>query len=232
MSQAQALYKLQTIDVHILRNQKRLAEIAQALEDNQVVVAAQTQLEKSQNTLKPLQQKVRDVEHEIESTTNKARATEDRLYSGTVKNPKELQDMQNEIASLKKWQSELEDRQLAAMVAVEEAESVVDDAQTQLDSVVSLWEAEHSELLTEKKQLEAEIAEQQSKREGALKDVSADSLKLYNRLRKSKGNQPVALLKGQNCGICGIGITTTIEQQVRRAEELVYCPNCERILCP
>src|SRR5690606_19989334 len=121
----EALYHLQQIDLEILRHRKRLKEIATALGDSAVVQDAQVQLTSAQEQLKPLRTKMRNLETELQTNTQKAKSTEDRLYSGSVKNPKELQDMQLEIDSLKKRNAELEELLLEQMVLVDEAEALV-----------------------------------------------------------------------------------------------------------
>jgi predicted nucleic acid-binding Zn-ribbon protein len=55
----------------------------------------------AQKTLTPLQSRARNLELEIQSTSEKIRLTDQQLYSGKVRNPKELQEMQQEIQSLK-----------------------------------------------------------------------------------------------------------------------------------
>lgn len=230
MSQAEALYHLQVIDLQIIRNQKRLKEIAAALEDNVAVLAAQQQVETAQQTLKPLRTAVRDLELEIQTNSGKAKATEDRLYSGSVKNPKELQDMQNEIAAIKHRNDALEEKLLEVMMMVEEHEAVLAEHEVSLAEAKSESESQHEDLLGERDQLEAEVSTLLEKRKAALVPVTEDSLKMYNTLRKQKANQPMALLNGLSCGVCGIEQTMAIVQDVRRGGKFVPCLNCGRIL--
>ena len=122
MNQGKALYELQQIDLTLIQHNKRLQAIAAQLADNAAVQTAQAAIDDAEAALKPLRTKLRDIELQVQSTRTKRETTEKRLYSGSVTNPKELNDMQNEIASLKKWLSELEDRTLEAMVEVEDAE--------------------------------------------------------------------------------------------------------------
>src|SRR5688572_14994668 len=100
MIQAEALWHLQEIELNLLRHQKRLNEIATILGDDQAVLAAQTLLADAQKALVPLRTKARNFELEIQSNGQKAQQTEQQLYSGKVKNTKEMQDMQSEIAAL------------------------------------------------------------------------------------------------------------------------------------
>lgn len=230
MNQAEALYRLQEIDLTLARRQKRLREITIILEDNKAITEAQVRLNQAQQHLHPLQTSARNLELEIQSNNEKIRATDEQLYSGRVKNPKELQDMQQEIQLLKKRNEELEDRLLATMMAVEEAEAAVSDANAHLQSVQASWENEHGQLLHEGAQIESQIAMLQQQREQALKSVEPDNVILYNNLRAKKHNQPVAVLSGDSCAVCGVEQNLAVVKSVRQGQELVYCRSCGRIL--
>jgi hypothetical protein len=230
MTQAEALYHLQEIDLHIARGVKRLHEIQTALGDDHPVVIAQKALTEARQTLSPLHARSKSLELEIQSNAAKIRATDEQLYSGRVRNPKELQDMQHEIHSLKKRNSELEDTLLETMVAVEGAEAALKTAEAQLQTATSDWNEAHEHLLKEQTDLKAEGQVLQSQREEALKAVSADSLKTYNALRPRKNNQPMALLVGDSCSVCRVEQTRAIVSEVRKEQSLVSCSSCGRIL--
>lgn len=230
MNQPEKLYQLQEIDLNMLRSRQRLQVIAAELGRNEAVQAAQAQVERAQKTLTPLQTRARDLDLEIRSNQEKARLTEENLYSGAVKNPKEMQDMQQEIESLKKRHGELETHMLETMFAVEEAESQLDEAQTQLAAVTKQLEQEHGTLIEEQAQLESRLRQLKTRREEALSGISAESLKIYDTMKPRKNNQPVALMTGNTCGLCGVAQNMMIEREVRQAQKLVYCSNCGRIL--
>ncbi len=230
MAQAEALFNLQKIDLEIIRDRKRLKEIASALEDDEVIFQAQKQVDNAQEQLKPLRTEMKSLELEIQSNTDKSKQSEQRLYSGNVKNPKELQDLQNEIAALKNRNEVLEDRLLEQMMIVEEAESTLEERTGTLETVTSEWEQEHQDLLTEKSNLEAAVERLLEQRTTALKNVHDDNLKLYDKMRKQKANKPISVLSGRTCSVCGVEQTMSIEQEVKRGIELINCNNCERIL--
>lgn len=230
MSQAEALYRLQEIELNLLRSQNRLKEVQAAIENDTALQTARQRVGADENTLSPLRAKMRNLELEIQSNTQKTQSTEERLYSGAVKNPKELQDMQQEIAALRSWHGELENRLLEAMVAVEEAEEALNASRDNLAVVQQRWETEHQDLILEKANLEQQIAALNTQRAKALARVTPENLKTYNALKPRKANQPIAVLQGQSCAVCGIEQTMAIVQDVRRGAALVSCLGCGRIL--
>ncbi len=229
MPQPEALYQLQQIDLKILSHRKRLGEIASALKDRTDIVQAEQAVETARKALAPVRTKSRDLELEIQSNTQKAKAAEDRLYSGKVKSPKELQDMQQEIESLKHRKEQLEEILLETMIAVEEAESALEDSETTLNTITAAWESDHRDLLAEQSDLEQQIENLQQQREKALAPITEESLKRYNSMRKQKANQPISPMRQGSCSVCGMEQTMAVQQAVRRGETTT-CENCGRIL--
>ncbi|PJF23005.1 MAG: hypothetical protein CUN56_03140 [Phototrophicales bacterium] len=230
MAQAQALYALQEIDLKIIAQNKRLETLTQQLQDNQSVLEAQQQVEAAQKRLTPLHTKQKDLELEIQTNRQKAKASEDRLYSGNVKNPKEMQDLQQEIASLKQRNQTLEDQLLDLMLTIEAAEADLQTAERHLAAVTAQWQAEHTDLLSEKAAIETELEQLAAQREKAVTQISAQNRKIYDTMKKKKANRPVSLMQGRMCTACGVEQTMAIEQAVSHNADLVYCENCGRIL--
>ncbi|MCU0499111.1 MAG: hypothetical protein MUF87_17295 [Anaerolineae bacterium] len=230
MNQPQALYQLQQIDLQLLKRQKQLEEIALKLDDNSAIQAAQASVDVATATLTPLRAKARNLELESQSTQTKSKDTEQHLYSGNVKNPKTMQELQQEIASLKKRQQELDDHLLEVLLEVEEAQNALDHAQKTLDEVKERSESDYRDLLIGKADLQAQIEVLGQDRLNALKPITPESLKLYNALRGRKANQPMSLLNGLSCSLCGIEQTMNVVQEARHGHKLVPCINCGRIL--
>lgn len=230
MNQAQAMYRLQQTELTILRAQKRIDEIQEALENDAAMQQARQQLDDADAVLKPLRAQQRDLDHQIQSTLDKRKTTEERLYSGNVKNPKELSDMQQEIESLGRWHKELEDRLLETMLEVDEAQEAYDAAEANLEAVTREVEAKQSELIKEKNTLQSEIDAQKEIQSSVLPLIHDENKKRYNRLKPRKANQPVSLLNGTTCTVCGVAQIDSVVQEVRRGEDIITCKNCGRIL--
>ncbi len=230
MLQTPDLYQLQQIDLSIIQNQKRLKEIEAILADNSTVAQAQAGVEKVKQQLVPLRTKLRNLELDIQTNAEKFTASEQRLYSGNVKNPKELQEIQQEITSLKNRNNDLEDSMLELMMSIEETENTLDSAENTLEDATNAFAEQNSELMNEKSALESDNASLLEKREEKKANIDDDMVDLYNSLRRKKANKPIAPLQGRSCGVCGIEQTMAIEQEVRRNQDVIYCVNCERIL--
>jgi uncharacterized protein len=230
MTQPESLYRLQEIELSILQAQKRLGEIAAALSDNQMIAAAQAQVSAAQEKLTPLQTRSRNLELEIQSNADKIRQTDETLYSGRVRSPKELQDMQQEIVSLKSRNHDLEDTLLEIMLSVESTETELAESQANLEKVRQDWEADHQHLLEEQDRLKAELASSRQKREQVLPHLTEETMKVYNALKPRKNNQPVALLINESCSFCRVEQEMTVIAEARKGQKLTTCSSCGRIL--
>ena len=92
---------------------------------------------------------------------------EDSLYSERISSPKALQEIQNEIASLKRSQSKLEDALLDAMMHGDECQSVLDAAQKTLDEMQALHANRRVVLIVEKDRLQEKLPTLETKRKDA-----------------------------------------------------------------
>ena len=230
MSETLNLYRLQKIDTQLDRIEKRLKEIDQALSDDRRVRKAQSVLKKAAETAQKAQSELRLIETKVGDQRLKRKTTQAALFGGAIKNPKDLQDLQQDSEALARYIERLEDEQLEAMIASETAEEDLKEAEKALAQAKGTAAEDNAALLGEKTGLEEELAKAQREKEAALQGVSASNLKLYQNLRESKRGTAVASITEGGCSICGQSLTPADLQSVRSGSELVYCPSCGRIL--
>lgn len=225
-----ALLHLQTIELSIIKKRKRINAITRELSDNADVRKAQENMEAIETLLQPLQTQQRDLELQAQGNQEKLTGAEERLYSGNVTKPKELQDMQNEVESLKKWQGELDERTLAVITELEETQAQYDEAKAIYENTIKVAESANTELMAEKDTLGKEVEDLLQQRRDHLPQIDDDVLEIYNKLRKGKSNRPVSTLEDDACVVCGVQQTIVAAKIVRQGEGLTYCSNCKRIL--
>ena len=229
MSASLGLFRLQQVDRQIDRAKARLDVIQKTLENDKELKSAKNRFEKAttenQQTLKAL----KSIESEAEALRIKIEQSNSSLYSGSVKNPKELQDLQKEIESLKKHQETLEERQLEAMSQAENTEAEVEKAKADLDIVRSRLGNEHKKLIEEQAELTKQVASFGQEREAALSPIDVFLISSYEDLRKQKRGVAVTEVEDGACASCGTTINAALQQSAR-SQKLSYCPSCGRIL--
>lgn len=230
MNQANALLHLQSVDQQLIKTNKRLKEIAVQFENDAAIAAAQAQVTEAQAAVSPLAAQVRNLELEIQGSAEKIKTADETLYSGRVKNPKEMQELQQEIDALGRRKSELEEALLSVMLDLESAQAVVNAAQADLQTTVEARAGEKQSLLDEQTRLTEQANTLRTQRESALARVEDAVFQIYRGLMSKKGSIAVAKLDGQSCSVCQIEQTMAIVLEAKRGQGLVYCVNCGRIL--
>jgi predicted nucleic acid-binding Zn-ribbon protein len=230
MSVARQLYQLQLVDAEREQKTQRLAEVADSLGDSGDLIRAREAVVETETGLGELRKQMRILELDIAAVSDKLKKNQDRLYSGRVRNPKELTSLQDEASALRRRRSELEDDQLELLIATEEAEAELAERQARLRQIESNWRGDQAALLAEKEELEVGLAELDERREGMTARLGAGDVNLYDDLRAQLGGTAVALLKRGICQMCGVDLPTGVARAVERSEGLHYCPTCNRLL--
>jgi predicted nucleic acid-binding Zn-ribbon protein len=230
MSRASSLHRLQELDLELARSRERIDEIRLILEDDEAVVRTRAALDVAKEKQAEMRSNHSRAEHAVASQRSKIEQTEKTLYSGTVRNPKELQDRQQEAESLKRYLLVLEDRLLDEMIALEEADQRVRSASADLAEAEELFNSTHADLTAELEGLQSDITRLETEHEAALADVEARDLELYNELRERIGGHVVALAQDGSCSICGVDLSSSEFQTIRAGDEVTRCRQCGRIL--
>jgi uncharacterized protein len=193
-----------------------------------------------------LDDRVRDLRVQVDDLTReqrkadadveqvKARRVRDqqRLDSGAVANPKDLERLQHELVSLDRRISELEDIELEVMERLETTQHEVAALEQQLADadrrIAELTEAREARMAG----LREQAAQVRTDRAAKVGDMPAELLALYDRLREQKGGVGAALLRARRCGGCSLELNSAELAQVAKlpSDDVVRCDECGRIL--
>lgn len=229
MSAALGLFRLQQVDSQMDAIRARLKTIRETLENDLELRAATEALSAAESSHKQASADLKQSEAEVEKQRIKIEQTESSLYGGNVKNPKELQDLQLDAASLKKHLGTLEERQLEAMLRAEETENNLEQAKNRLADVQSNLREQNRDLATESDALNRDLERLTSERGAVTGNLDGQMLKTYEGLRQHKRGVAVATVSEDACSACGTTLTASQNQGARSAQ-LFYCPTCGRIL--
>ena len=230
MSAALGLYRLQQVDSQIDQIQARLRAIQQILENDAELRAATEQLAASENKYKDAERSLKQSEAEVEKQSIKIEQTEASLYGGHVHNPKELQDLQKDVVSLKRHLSTLEERELEAMLVVETTEQDWRNAKSVFEQVQSNLGEQHRDLAQESTALHKDLERLNSERQAVISDIAQQTMATYNQLRQQRRGIAVTTLSDGSCAACGTTLTPAQQQNARSTSQLIHCPSCGRIL--
>ncbi|NWF65489.1 MAG: hypothetical protein HXY38_14425 [Chloroflexi bacterium] len=230
MSASLGLYRLQQVDRQIDRTRSRLDAIHKTLENDAELKNAKIRHAQANQENIQAGRSLKQIENEAGSLIIKIEQTESSLYSGNVKNPKELQDLQKELVSLKKHLGILEERELEAMLLTENTATALNQSQIDLEVVQSRLGSEHKKLLEEQNELIKQLERLGQEREAAAAPIETALLAAYEDLRKQKRGLAVAEVEEDACAACGTTLNAALQQNARSQKRLVHCPSCGRIL--
>ena len=228
MSVAKQLYQLQEIDLEIESNEQALNQIASQLGESEAVVKAQTKLTSESQHLEELRQQQHSAEWEVDDLSSKLAAAEEKLYSGQIRNPKELTNLQHDVDGLKARRNQLEDKALEIMDQVELATASVAAMSDELKRLEAQWRSQQQQLSAEMEQLKAVLSDLKHKRQLLLAKIDPQAVEFYHELKKQKGTA-VAKVEQGICRGCRISLPIS-ELQQARSGNLVQCSSCGRIL--
>lgn len=230
MSRISNLYSLQHVERSIRAADVRIEEIEKQLEDDAAVQQAASKVQVAESKLTEVRSEHGSAEHAVQAQRTKIEQNESALYGGSVSNPKELEDLQLENESLKRYLATLEDRLLEAMVALDEAETAFENTDAELDLVKAQSAGENENLVDEKQGLINEIDRRQNEREAILGNIDADDLATYEKLRARFDGMAIAEVRDGSCGVCGVDLARSKLQEVQSGSEFIHCSQCSRVL--
>ena len=222
------LYQLQALELEIESKEQALARNMGQLGESQAVAGVRAKLAREQQHLDELKKKQHSAEWEIEGIETKLAAAKEALYSGRIKNPKELASLQHEVESLKGRHDQMEEKALEIMEQVELAQANLASLSSKLSTMEDGWRGEQQKLSADIEQLKNMLSELKQKRQLALAGIDPETVDFYCQLRKQKGWAVARVEQGNCCG-CRISLSTA-ELQQARGGRLVQCNNCGRIL--
>jgi predicted nucleic acid-binding Zn-ribbon protein len=173
-----------------------------------------------------------DLEGQIESSRSRRGEIEKRMFGGQVSAARDLQAMDDEVKHLARHVTELEDREIEVMEALEPLDEELaslagertasEESATRLRGVVAGEEAATDE----------EIAALEARREQAAAGVPAELLAKYESLRAKLGGTGAARLVGGSCSGCHLVLSSMEVDRIRKAppDMLITCEQCGRIL--
>ena len=228
MSIAKQLYQLQEVDLELESNERALKQVTSQLGESQAVAGAKAKLTLESQHLEELKRQQQPVEWEIDDLDAKIVKVEEELYSGRIKNPKELTSLQQEVDELKTRRDQIEDKALAIIEQVEVATTSAATINSELKRLETEWRSQQQQLSEEMKQLKAILSELNQKRQLLSAQIDPQAIDFYSGLRRQKGIAVAKVEQGTCCG-CRI-LLPTAELQRARTGDLVQCGSCGRIL--
>jgi predicted nucleic acid-binding Zn-ribbon protein len=214
---------------HRRRSLPALATIAEvesklaALRDR--IIAAETEVS-------DLERVLAKAESDVEQVRARSTKDQDLLLSGRVTSAKELESLQQEVASLARRQGALEEDELEVMERLEDARGALGALTADRDGLTAQHDAAAADRDVAWAEGDRDREWVSSERATVLSDIPADLLALYEKLRADHNGVGAAALRQRRCEGCRMELTPTDIGRIRDAapDAVLRCEECRRIL--
>ncbi len=231
MSILQTLFRLQTLDSSTDAIRLRLYEIDRALAGSPAINHARAELQKTEAALRSLSTDLKTLELDSQAVDQKIKEEEERLYSGKIRSPKEILEVQREVELLKQRRARMDEQMILHMEQLEQLQAERARCALALAEAERIFAEDSRQLRETRAQLLKEAKALLEQREALCAGLSPSVLQTYMALRKRKSNGvAVARVKAGACSQCGESLSSLAIQQARHGADLVFCGNCGRIL--
>ncbi len=171
-------------------------------------------------------------EADVEQVRTRIDRDRQRLNDGMIASPKELENLQSEIQSLQRRQSDLEEIVLDVMERRETTSGQLKEATEERASVgaeLATVTASRDATLAE---LDGQAGQAEAKRAAVAGAIPRDLLELYDKLRAQHSGTGAAALRHRRCQGCNLNVNTVDLNAIRAAadDEVLRCEECRRIL--
>jgi hypothetical protein len=178
-----------------------------------------------------LEREQRRAEADVEQVRQRKDRDKRRLDTGQVSSPKELENLQSEIASLERRQGVLEEAELEIMERLEEA--TTRSTQLAADREEVGRRAQEVQRARDVAWADIDSGEESARREreAVTAEIPDDLLALYDKIRADRGGVGAVEIRQRRCEGCRITIDPADLARIRAAapDAVVRCEECRRI---
>ena len=224
------LFQLQSLDSTIGEAILRLKEIQLQLNDKSSLEKSLTVLDAIKNGHERAKRLQRETERETQRLEERRSQINKKIYSGEITNPRELSAFEDEITNLNALIERADDALLLQMEESDKYDDGLEKASTKHEAVRKQHESLSGELQTEREELSALIERDTPVRDTTRNLLSAETLRIYDSIRKSRDGIAVSSVESNRCSTCRINIPLQMIQKLKSTSEFVYCNSCRRIL--
>jgi predicted nucleic acid-binding Zn-ribbon protein len=228
------LLDLQALDSALDRlahKRKTLPALAEIDRLDGLVEALRGDVVLAETAVSDLQRELDKAEADIEQVRVRKDRDEGRLASGAITVPKQLEELQHEVATLTRRQSDLEDAELEVMERMEEAQKALDA----LLAERTAHEQARAEAVVERDaawvEIDDELARTRAERDVVAAEIPGDLLALYDKIRAAEGGVGAGAIERGRCGACRLDLMNNEKAEYRAAPvDEVLRHECRRIL--
>jgi predicted nucleic acid-binding Zn-ribbon protein len=220
---------LQDKDQTLKRLQTELKRLPMEEERAKQKLASDTEAVKvAKHTMQENEVAMKNLELQID--TRKQTISRLKVQQFETRKNDEYAALGNEVVRYTAEISGLEDQEMELMEKAELLKSALAKAQEGLAASQKHVDAELGQITERIKNLDVQVKEVQTARDGLAAKVDEDLLEMYGRIWKSRGDSAVVAIAGNICRGCNMKVAPAVLMGVKGDKVLTNCSNCGRLV--
>ena len=216
------------MDTQIDQHEHDLARLPLEVRDiARSLVVLRREITENKERMESVEKDLRKREQDLAVEQEKIKRSERRLLS--IKNQKEYNALSREVKLGKKVVGEIEDAILGFMTEIESLKKGLEKRETDYQGLESGLLDKKAEAEAVTVQSKEALALLNSEKKKITESIEREFLRKYQTVKKARGNAIVQLENG-TCTGCHMAIPPQLNIRVLKQEEMIICPNCNRIL--
>lgn len=223
------LISLQECDSHLIKLSGKKTKLPEKIKKMEAEFQAYREnVESNKRKFDELKAQRADCESKIKKLNDGMVKTKEKMLE--VKNNKEYQAMLKENETAEKARGEIETQIIALMDEMDKLSMLVKKDEETLKQAQDQHNAETKIIEDDLSAIDADTVTWTEKRESLQKNIRADLLAQYERVKKRNNGVGVISVWKAVCNGCQMKIPPQLYNELQRSNELFSCPNCSRII--
>lgn len=228
------LWQLQEMQLRQQELQRKLHTSALARElkaEKGRLEAVQAEVKARNKELEQLNRELAAYEQDYRRRQDKRKKIEDILYSGTINNPKELENLQLQVNNTDQELSQQEDKLIELTLKREQLEEWLTLTSNHLRKDKAAYRSKLAQYRTWRKGIKQEIDVLAVIVSQLFEEIEPELCKFYHDLQRRLGLKALARVVKGSCSGCNLIIPSVLLVEIR-AGKRIYCENCGRLILP
>ena len=227
------LVKLQMVDSAISRKLKEIDSVKESEElasKEKEFIELKDNLDLISEKYNGLDTKRKKMEDSVEMQSEKIKRDEQKLFSGTIGDAKELLNLQEEVKSLKKSNDKIENQVLELMIEIDDLIEKIESIKKEKEKLELHIDNIKKDIDKQVKLLEEKVESLKKKRNIIVSEIPDNYLNEYKELKNKKSGVAVGVFKDDFCSVCNMKASASDAEKIKDLDKIYKCPSCGRMI--
>lgn len=228
--QMRLLNRLQQLDDELDKLHQLLERLDPGEHLRQRLNESRRRMEEIKQRYRELQALAQDQQLKLQNTEERIRQAEAELYSGRIRNPRELEALQHDIDAMRRAHDQMELDLLRLWEEMETQGQEIEETEADLHQIEAMLEEHQRRYQEQKARIEAEIAKREAARTQLVAQIEPALVQRYETMRPRLARKAVAPVEDEVCAACRTRLTPYLVNRLRESRDPVTCESCGRML--